>query len=78
MNLVGEFMSVKPNKKKLLFRTIFMFVCMTCVMQTVIRSVDATSIIGMCILSFSGMFAGMGANYAWEFIWHKITGRVEV
>ena len=69
---------VKPNKKKLLFRTIFMFCVMTIVMQSVIRCIDPTSPIGMVTLSFSGMLGGMGANYAWEFIWQKITGRVEI
>ena len=69
---------VKPSKKKLLFRTIFMFCVMTTVMQCVIRLINPTSMPGMVTLSFSGMLGGMGANYAWEYIWQKVTGRVEI
>lgn len=69
---------VKPSKKKLLFRTLFMFIVMTSVMQCVIRLINPTSIPGMATLSFSGMLGGMGANYAWEYIWQKVTGRVEI
>lgn len=70
--------SVKPSKKKLLFRTIFMFCTMTSVMQIVIRLLDPTQIVGMVTLSFTGMLGGMGANFLWEYIWQKATGRVEI
>lgn len=69
---------VKPSKKKLLFRTIFMFCTMTTIMQVIIRMLDPTQLLGMVTLSFSGMLGGMGANYAWEYIWVKATGRVEI
>lgn len=69
---------VKPSKKKLFFRTIFMFCTMTSVMQVVIRLLDPTQLVGMIMLSFTGMLGGMGANFAWEYIWQKATGRVEI
>jgi hypothetical protein len=32
----------------------------------------------MVTLSFTGMLGGMGANYVWEYIWQKVTGKVEI
>ena len=68
---------VKPNKKKLVLRSIFMFIAMGIPMQLLVNYVPM-QFPNSLVLPLVGMVGGMSANYAWEFIWAKATGRVEV
>jgi|GEM_PF-5960265 uncharacterized membrane protein YeaQ/YmgE (transglycosylase-associated protein family) len=69
---------IKPSKKKLIGRTIFMFLIMGALMQMAIRLVDPYNGIGLIAMPLAGCVGGFLANYFWEFIWFKITGKHEV
>ncbi len=70
---------VNPNKKKLLLRTVFMFFCMGVPMQLIVNLVPGISMFpSSLIITVVGMIGGMSANFAWEYIWAKVTGRVEI
>lgn len=64
---------VKPNKKKLILRFIFMFIAMGIPMQLLVNFVPMKFPNSLVL-----PLVGMSANYAWEFICAKATGRVEV
>lgn len=55
-----------------------MFLLMGTLMQIVIRLVDPYSNVGLIALPIAGCVGGFLANYFWEFIWFKITGKHEV